>query len=246
MRAAYPAGSAHTSPTGPTVTDWLIQVPKTSFLSPSGDNTKLDSPWSYLLARSPLPSSTTLLVSGFPEKCAFRHTLWTWILSQVLLLGVPPMIIATINHNYQAPHWFPGGSDGKASAYNAGDPGSIPGLGRSPGEGNGNPLQYSWWKISWMEEPGRLQSTGSQKVRCDWATSLSSECGHAMKQLQTEEGRHFEVILTQEWMSSPNQKVPQSSSQVLFLTLLGEKANIILARRQGNGEKDDGKRNCLE
>ena len=50
---------------------------------------------------------------------------------------------------------FPGGSDGKASAYNAGDPGSIPGLGRSPGEGNGNPLQCSclenpmdggaWW-----------------------------------------------------------------------------------------------------
>ena len=35
---------------------------------------------------------------------------------------------------------FPGGSDGKASAYNAGDPGSIPGSGRSPGEGNGNPL----------------------------------------------------------------------------------------------------------
>ena len=35
----------------------------------------------------------------------------------------------------------PGGSDGKASVYNAGDPGSIPGLGRSPGEGNGNPLQ---------------------------------------------------------------------------------------------------------
>ena len=38
---------------------------------------------------------------------------------------------------------FPGGADGKASAYTAGDPGSIPGLGRSPGEGNGNPLQYS-------------------------------------------------------------------------------------------------------
>ena len=38
---------------------------------------------------------------------------------------------------------FPGGSDGKASVYNAGDPGSIPGLGRSPGERNGNPLQYS-------------------------------------------------------------------------------------------------------
>ena len=38
---------------------------------------------------------------------------------------------------------FPCGSDSKASAYNSGDPGSIPGLGRSPGEGNGNPLQYS-------------------------------------------------------------------------------------------------------
>ena len=38
---------------------------------------------------------------------------------------------------------FPGGSDGKASACNAGDPGLIPGSGRSPGEGNGNPLQYS-------------------------------------------------------------------------------------------------------
>ena len=50
---------------------------------------------------------------------------------------------------------FPGGSDGKASACNAGDPGSIPGSGSSPGEGNGSPLQHSclenpmdggaWW-----------------------------------------------------------------------------------------------------
>ena len=38
---------------------------------------------------------------------------------------------------------FPGSSDGKASAYNSGDLGSIPGLGRPPGEGNGNPIQYS-------------------------------------------------------------------------------------------------------
>ena len=50
---------------------------------------------------------------------------------------------------------FPGGSEVTASAWNVGDPGSIPGLGRSPGEGTGNPLQYSclenpmdrgaWW-----------------------------------------------------------------------------------------------------
>ena len=38
---------------------------------------------------------------------------------------------------------FPGGLEGKASAYSAGDPGSIPGSGKSPGEGNDNPLQYS-------------------------------------------------------------------------------------------------------
>ena len=38
---------------------------------------------------------------------------------------------------------FPGGSDGKESACTAGDPGSIPRVGKSPGEGNGNPLQYS-------------------------------------------------------------------------------------------------------
>jgi len=43
---------------------------------------------------------------------------------------------------------FPGGSDGKASACNTGDLGSTPGFGRSPGEGNGNPLQYSCLKNS--------------------------------------------------------------------------------------------------
>ena len=62
---------------------------------------------------------------------------------------------------------FPDGSDGKDSACNVGDPGSIPGSGRSPGEGNGNSLQYSclenpmhrgaWWATvhviakSWMQ-----------------------------------------------------------------------------------------------
>ena len=42
---------------------------------------------------------------------------------------------------------FPGGSDGKASACNAGDSGSIPELGRSPGEGNGYPFQHFAWRI---------------------------------------------------------------------------------------------------
>ena len=43
---------------------------------------------------------------------------------------------------------FPGGSDGKVSACNTGDTGLIPGLGRSPGEGNGNSLQYSYLEKS--------------------------------------------------------------------------------------------------
>ena len=51
-----------------------------------------------------------------------------------------------------------GGSDGKESALNAGDQGSIPGLGRSPGGGSGNPLQYSCLEKSMEEKPGGLQS----------------------------------------------------------------------------------------
>ena len=49
-------------------------------------------------------------------------------------------------------------SVGKKSACNAGNPGLIPGLGRSPGAGNGCPYQYFVWEIPWREEPGGLQS----------------------------------------------------------------------------------------
>ena len=105
---------------------------------------------------------------------------------------------------------FPCGSAGKESTCNAGDPSSIPGFGRSTGEGIGYPLKYSWaslvaqlakkpsatpetwarslgwedpleketatfssilsWRIPWTEEPGRLQSMGSQRVGRNWAT----------------------------------------------------------------------------
>ena len=53
-----------------------------------------------------------------------------------------------------------------ASAGDVRDTGSVPESGRSPGEGNGNLLQYSPWRISWTGEPGGLQSMGSQKA--DW------------------------------------------------------------------------------
>ena len=87
---------------------------------------------------------------------------------------------------------FPGGSDGKASVYNAGDLASVPGSGRFPGEGSGSSLQYSC-----LENPMdggawcRLLSMGSQRVGHDWATSLTYSlihglgfpCGWAVKKL---------------------------------------------------------------
>ena len=67
---------------------------------------------------------------------------------------------------------FPGGSDGKESACNVGDPSSIPGPGRSPGEGNGNPLQYSCLGNSMIR--GALQATvygGHKRVGHDLTTN---------------------------------------------------------------------------
>ena len=65
-----------------------------------------------------------------------------------------------------------GGSEGNESACNGGDLGSIPELGRSLGEGNGNPLQYSCLENlmdrgAWWEEPDGLQSMGLQTVGPD-------------------------------------------------------------------------------
>jgi len=62
---------------------------------------------------------------------------------------------------------FPGGSEVKVSARNVRDLGSIPGLGRSLGEGNGNPLQYSCLENPMDGGAGGLQSTGSQRVGHD-------------------------------------------------------------------------------
>ena len=60
---------------------------------------------------------------------------------------------------------FPGGSGGIESTCNVGDLGLIPGLGRSPGEGKGYPLQYSAWRIPWTVWP-----MASQRVGHDWRT----------------------------------------------------------------------------
>ena len=75
---------------------------------------------------------------------------------------------------------FPGDSSSKESACNAGTAGLIPGSGRSPGGGNGNPLQYSclenpmdigaWWAI--------VQSTGSQRIGHDWSNLACMNTSH--------------------------------------------------------------------
>ena len=78
-------------------------------------------------------------------------------------------------------HGFPGGSDGEQSACSAGDPGSIPGSGRSPGEGTGNPLQYSCLgnpmdrgtlpRKSHGQRSLEGYSPWGHRVRHDWATT---------------------------------------------------------------------------
>ena len=82
-------------------------------------------------------------VASFPIPCYGQYLLW----AKCSVGTRAPLGLVLMD--------FTGGSDGKASAYNAGDLGLIPGLGKSPGKGNGNPLQYSclenpkdggaWW-----------------------------------------------------------------------------------------------------
>ena len=83
---------------------------------------------------------------------------------------------------------FPGGSDGKVSAYNVGDLGSIPGSGRSPGEGNGNSFQYSclenpmdrgaWWAAVHGVAKSRTQLR-------DFTHSLTVETNNTVKQFSS-------------------------------------------------------------
>ena len=127
-------------------------------------------------------------------------------------LGAPPQagidassvlpqqsVLISINSTHSASWGFPCDLAGKESTCSVGDLGSILGLGRSPGERKGYPLQYSGlensmncialvsltekamaphsstpaWKIPWVEEAGRLQSMGSLRVGHNRATSLS-------------------------------------------------------------------------
>ena len=96
------------------------------------------------------------LVPDLKRKCfqVFHH--WQWCLLWVCHIW--PLLCWGM-----FPLGFPGSSVEKNPPANAGDLGSIPDLGKSPGGGNGNPFQY----FLWTEEPGGLQFTGSERVMTD-------------------------------------------------------------------------------
>ena len=84
------------------------------------------------------------------------------------------MALGRINKRMKWLSGFPGGSDGKESACYAGDLGSIPELGRSPGEGNGNPLQHPCLENPMDREAWWATVQGLQRVRPNWATRHSA------------------------------------------------------------------------
>ena len=129
---------------------WRIQLRNSHMEKmPQGKVCRRDVELSYILSgHTTLPASTSV----------HQHRSSPLPTYSVSVLGRGPMTC------------FSGGSDGKASVYNAGELGSISGLGRSSGEGNGNPLQYTCLENPMNEECDRLQSLGSQRVRHDWAT----------------------------------------------------------------------------
>ena len=99
---------------------------------------------------------------------------------------------------------FPGGSDGKESACSVEDLGSIPGLGRSPGGGHGNPLQYSCLKNPHEQKSLEDYSPWRQRVRHNWATKHSTgmvENESQLRRLRKEEnfGYHRDLYGLPRW-----------------------------------------------
>ena len=94
-----------------------------------------------------------------------------------------------MSHIKRAPRWL----TGKESACQAGDLGSVPGSGRSPGGGNGGPSSILAWEIPWTEEPGGLESMGSQRVGHNLATEKQLQ-QVVSRALRNEEVSHMSYL----------------------------------------------------
>ena len=84
-----------------------------------------------------------------------------------LFITWPDLVFIVYNSKFSTITVFAGGSDGKESACKAGDPGLIPGSGRSPEEGMATHSSILAWRMPWTEEPGGLKFMELQRVRDD-------------------------------------------------------------------------------
>jgi len=132
----------------PVCPDWHIMLLRIEGPARSGPSSDLSSPVIQQSMTLPLPSSlhVLLIFQKSPDE---------------LFLDSPSSIIGL--------PWWLHGKESTCSAGDTRDTSSIPGLGISPGVGNGSPHQCSAWEIPWTEEPGWLESIGSQRVGHNWA-----------------------------------------------------------------------------
>ena len=129
---------------------------------------------------------------------------------------------------------FPGGSDVKESACSAGDLGLIPGLGRSRGEGNGYPLQYSCLANSTDRGAGGLQSMGLQRVRYNWATNACTSLSHLVVYPSVREWKLLEPVCYPRGL--------RPSSKQARPTARGEVTSLFPSLSLFSSESRDGKR----
>ena len=122
-----------------------------------------------------LPDRCRLRQKNFRKEFPWRLRIWILIplnhqcLNTLESANIMPWGTHSLIYFYFIKKIYWGIGDPPANSGDTRDPGSIPGSERSPGEENGNPLQYSCLGIPWTEEPDRLQSVGSQTVVYDWS-----------------------------------------------------------------------------
>ena len=132
--------------------------PNISLWVTDGHITKSEPTWYRIVAEAP-PACTQFLL--FQERTVGTSAVVQWLRIHLLMQSTWVWVLLG----------KPGGSDSKESACNAGDLGSIPGSGRSLEKGLSTYSSILAWGIPWTEEPGGLQSMGSQRVGQGWVTN---------------------------------------------------------------------------